>query len=49
MSFKVEKTEEEPTSHAGLVIFGEFIHGLGFRRMLWNHLSRSGSGNGPIS
>ena len=43
LNFKVRKTDEELTPHAGLAIFGEFLHGLGLRRMLKEHLP------GPMS
>lgn len=46
LSFKVETTDEELTSHAGLGIFMEFVHGLGLRRQLSKHLPQPGSGRG---
>jgi hypothetical protein len=38
LSFKLEKTEEEITSHAGLAIFGEFFYGLGIRQLARKYL-----------
>ncbi|MDV6344909.1 hypothetical protein [Nitrosomonas sp. Is37] len=31
LPFKVEATDEFLTANAGLVLFGEFVHGLGFK------------------
>ena len=32
LPFKIEVTDETLTANAGLVLFGEFIYGLGFKR-----------------
>jgi len=32
LPFKIEATDETLTANAGLVLFGEFVHGLGFKR-----------------
>jgi len=38
LPFKIEKTQEEMTSHAGLSIFGEFFRGLGLRELANTYL-----------
>ncbi|WP_291997658.1 hypothetical protein [Candidatus Accumulibacter sp. ACC012] len=34
LPFKVEATEERLTANAGLVLFGEFVRGVGLNRWL---------------
>ena len=46
LPFKLEATEEELTANAGLVLFGEFVHGLGFSRWLGQEMPKPGSGRG---
>ncbi len=46
LSFKLEETSDELTSHAGLVLFGEYLAGLGFSGLLDSHLPGPGSAAG---
>lgn len=45
LSFKVEAADEPLTANAGLVLFGEFIQGLGFNRWLQQEIPKPGSGH----
>ena len=44
LPFRVEATDETLTANAGLVLFGEFVHGLGFKRWLQQEMPKPGSG-----
>jgi hypothetical protein len=46
LPFKLEVTRDAITPHAGLALFGEFMHGLGLPRMLDVALPGPGSGAG---
>lgn len=46
LPFKVEATEEMLTANAGLVLFGEFVRGLGLRRWLKQEMPKPGSRRG---
>ena len=46
LPFEVKATDELLTANAGLVLFGEFIHGLGFKRRLQQEMPKPGSGHG---
>ena len=46
LPFKIEPTEELITANAGLVLFGEFIQGLGLHRWLAQEMPKPGSGRG---
>src|SRR5699024_9457919 len=46
LPFKLEATTEHLTAHAGLALFGEFVHGLGFSRWLAQAMPKPGSGRG---
>ena len=46
LPFKVEATEELLTANAGLVLFGEFVRGLGLERWLRQEMPKPGSGRG---
>lgn len=46
LPFKIEATDETLTANAGLVLFGEFVHGLGFKRWLQQEMPKPGSGHG---
>jgi hypothetical protein len=46
LPFKLEETKDLITSHAGLVLVGEFVHGLGLPELLDKHLPLPGSGAG---
>jgi len=46
LSFKLEKTNDEISSQAGLALFGEFIDGLGLSGLLDRHLPGPGSAVG---
>lgn len=46
LPFKVEATDESLTANAGLVLFGEFIQGLGVNRWLQQEMPKPGSGHG---
>ena len=40
MRFKLGKTKDELTSHAGLVLFGEFSSGLGLKQLVDEHMPK---------
>jgi len=44
--FKIEKTKEELTAHAGLALLAEYNHGLGLRELVDRHLPAPGSNRG---
>jgi hypothetical protein len=44
--FKIEKTSEELTAHAGLALLAEYNHGLGLRELVDRHLPGPGSNRG---
>lgn len=44
--FKIEKTSEELTAHAGLAVFAEYNHGMGLRELADQHLPGPGSNRG---
>jgi hypothetical protein len=46
LPFKLKKTRETLTSHAGLILFGEFIHGLGLCNLVDKYLPKPGSNAG---
>ena len=46
LPFKLGITNDKITAHAGLALFGEFIHGLGVERILSRGLPAPGSGVG---
>lgn len=46
LAFKLETTDELLTANAGLVLFGEFVCGLGFNRWLAQEMPKPGSGRG---
>jgi len=46
LPFKVAATEELLTANAGLVLFGEFVRGVGLGRWLGQEMPRPGSGRG---
>lgn len=46
LPFKLEITDDEITAHAGLVLFGEFLHALHLPDLLDCHLPAAGSGRG---
>jgi hypothetical protein len=46
LPFKLDVTQDTVTPHAGLALFGEFMHGLGLPRMLDAALPGPGSGVG---
>ena len=46
LNFKIKETNEELTSHAGLIAFGEFLQGLRLRKQIGRYLSKPGSGRG---
>jgi len=46
LPFKVEATEELLTANAGLVLFGEFVRGLGLNRWLGTEMPKPGSRRG---
>ena len=43
LPFQVEAADESLTANAGLVLFGEFVHGLGFKRWLQQEMPKPGS------
>nr|WP_281722459.1 hypothetical protein [Nitrosomonas nitrosa] len=45
LPFKIEATDETLTANAGLVLFGEFVQGLGFKRWLQQEMPKPGSGH----
>jgi hypothetical protein len=45
LPFRVEATDETLTANAGLVLFGEFVHGLGFKWWLQQEMPKPGSGH----
>jgi len=46
LPFKLEKTNDTITAHAGLALFGEFCVGLGLLDSVDNRLPKPGSGAG---
>ena len=46
LPFKLEKSHETLISHAGLILFGEFVHGLGVRSLVDKYLPEPGSNSG---
>lgn len=46
LPFKLEITEEKITSHAGLAVFGEFVHATGILKEVDKELKGPGSGAG---
>lgn len=44
--FKIEKTSEELTAHAGLALFAEYNHGMGLRELAERHMPGPGSNRG---
>ncbi len=46
LGFNLEATEENLTAHAGLGLFGEFLHGLKLPQWLQQCMPRPGSGRG---
>lgn len=49
LPFKLEVTEETITAHAGLCLFGEFLHGLGVNACVDRNLPRPGSAAGYLA
>ena len=49
LPFKLGITTDTITAHAGLVLFGEFVHALGLGRMLEEELPAPGSGAGYLA
>jgi hypothetical protein len=49
LPFKLEKTNDLITSHAGLAVLGEFAVGLGLNKALDRHLPGAGSGAGYLA
>ncbi|SDH30905.1 hypothetical protein [Nitrosomonas sp. Nm132] len=45
LPFRVEATDESLTANAGLVLFGEFVCGLGLERWLRQEMPKPGSGH----
>jgi len=46
LPFKLEKTKETLTSNSGLILFGEFVHGLGLQDLVDNYMPKPGSNSG---
>ena len=46
LPFKLERTSDTITAHAGLALLGEFAHGLGLPALVDRHLPLPGSGAG---
>jgi len=46
LSFNLEITNDDITSHAGLALFGEFVTGIGLDRLVNKHLPDPGSNSG---
>ncbi len=46
LPFKLEITKDEITAHAGLAVFGEFLHAMGIPGLVDRHLPGPGSGAG---
>ena len=46
LPFKLKETRETLTSHAGLILFGEFIHGLGLCNLVDKYFPKPGSNAG---
>jgi len=44
--FKIEKTNEELTAHAGLALLAEYNHGMGLRDLADRHMPEPGSNRG---
>ena len=49
LKFKLARTDEHLTSHAGLALFGEFAIGAGIRKHLDKYLPKPGSGKGYLA
>ena len=48
LPFKLKPTQEELTSNAGLVLFGEFLKGIGLSEWCLKELPKPGSGRGYL-
>jgi len=46
LPFKLEQTDETLTSHAGLILFGEFVHGLKISSFVDKYMPKPGSNSG---
>ena len=46
LPFKLKKTPSTLTSHSGLTLFGEFVHGLGVSGLIDKYLPKPGSNSG---
>ena len=46
LPFRLAVTDESMTPHAGLVLFGEYVHSLALPRLIDNALPEPGSSNG---
>ena len=46
LPFKLEVTNETLTSNAGLILFGEFVHGLGLQKFVNKYMPNPGSNSG---
>lgn len=46
LPFKLERTEEKVTARSGLVLYGEFMKGIGLGAIVDRHMPRAGSGRG---
>lgn len=46
LPFKLEKTKEEITPRSGLVLYGEFMKGIGLKELVDRSMPRPGSGRG---
>ena len=44
LPFELEVTDETITAHAGLALFGEFVHSLGMNALVNRNLPKPGSG-----
>lgn len=46
LPFKLEVTKDTLTSNSGLILFGEFVHGLGLQNFVDKYLPKPGSNSG---
>ena len=46
LPFKLEATDDTITAHAGLVVFGEFLHSLNLAKEIDRTFGKPGSGAG---
>ena len=46
LAFKLERTEEKVTARSGLVLYSEFMKGIGLGAIVDRHMPRAGSGRG---